>query len=349
MVTVKNDILEEVKNAVGLIKQAKKNGVDIKDVKFGWLKKDKKASLFVTNPLYKESEEVQDIDFKSLFGRIDPIVIKKAPKSEKNAIVDKLFISDVHIGMHIDPKTSMYDMQWNENELFSRLEKIIEFAVSRQQSKNLYIVDLGDYLDGYGGQTTRKGHNLPQNMTDNESFENGLKFKIQLIKSLLPYYENITLRNIVNDNHSGSFAEILSTSLEYYFSEACKNVKVITQRKFMDLYSIGKRTFLTTHGKDSNQLKFGLKAKIDANQTNKILSFLASNGCLDSNNEIYVCKGDSHVYLFDSASSDKFSYWNFPALSPSSSWVQHNFGKGRSGFIVVNFFDNHKTINEYFF
>ena len=37
------------------------------------------------------------------------------------------------------------------------------------------------------------------------------------------------------------------------------------------------------------------------------------------------------------AGSDDFDYYNYPAGSPSSQWVQNNFKKGRRGFVIENF------------
>jgi hypothetical protein len=55
--------------------------------------------------------------------------------------------------------------------------------------------------------------------------------------------------------------------------------------------------------------------------------------------------------LFDYSSSDEFDYFNFPAFSPSSEWVQTNFKKGRSGFVFfqIDLDSNRKVVMPYFF
>ena len=47
------------------------------------------------------------------------------------------------------------------------------------------------------------------------------------------------------------------------------------------------------------------------------------------------------------ATSDDFYYYNYPALSPSSQWVQNNFKKGRRGFVNESFkgLDNTMKVN----
>ena len=64
--------------------------------------------------------------------------------------------------------------------------------------------------------------------------------------------------------------------------------------------------------------------------------------------KIEFSKGDSHQYIFDSSSSDRFDYFNYPAFSPSSSWVQTNFKKGKSGFVFFNYNET-RVINDYLF
>jgi hypothetical protein len=55
--------------------------------------------------------------------------------------------------------------------------------------------------------------------------------------------------------------------------------------------------------------------------------------------------------LFDYCSSDEFDYFNYPAFSDSSEWVQTNFKKGRSGFVFfqIDLVSNRKVVMPYFF
>jgi hypothetical protein len=45
--------------------------------------------------------------------------------------------------------------------------------------------------------------------------------------------------------------------------------------------------------------------------------------------------------------SDDFYYFNYPALSPSSQWVQNNFKKGRRGFILESSLNGQITLKPY--
>ena len=349
-------------------KSANDLGLDEQDVKHGWLK-TKDASLFFTNPAHKDKRSatlnIDDIDFQKLLGDIPKYSFPKkdlsgaSGKDIKDGLFDRVVISDVHIGM--DPTNhgrALYDgLEWNRKVLFSRLEEIVKHVLENQKSNVLHIVELGDFADGLNGQTTRGGHSLPQNMTNQECFDAGFSFKVALIENLAPHFDQIYFRSINNDNHSGDFAYFINSAFKFYCDSAFpdkdrsgnRKVQVTNQLKFIDYEIVGKYCFVTTHGKDSQHMKGGFKPKLDPNQVNKILGYLDTMKLLNRGYEIIFEKGDSHQYLFDSSTSDQFKYYNYPALSPSSDWVATNFQMGRSGFVHFNYHEKRKSINEYFF
>jgi hypothetical protein len=243
----------------------------------------------------------------------------------------------------------MYNTEWNKAILFERLTEMVNFTLAKQESKVLYISDLGDFLDGFNGNTTRGGHSLPQNMSNQEAFDVGFMFKVRLLEALAPHYELIVMRNVCNDNHAGDFAYFVNQAVKSYINTQLKNVQIINQTSFIDWELVGNYCFVSTHGKDTHNLKHGFKAKIDPNQVNKIVGYLNQQQLLNKGYEIIFEKGDSHLYLFDSATSDVFKYYNYPAFSPSSNWVATNFQLGRSGFVHFNYGLLTKSINEYFF
>jgi hypothetical protein len=328
--------------------KANELGLDENDVKHGWIK-TKDASLFFANPSFNSGKEL-NIDFAKLLENAPKLNTEKVNRNVYEGEFDKLVFTDVHIGMDSSDKgRSLYPSEWNENVLFERLEKMINYTLAKQNSNTLYILDLGDYLDGFNAQTTRGGHALPQNMSNQQAFDVGFMFKLQLVQKLAPYYDKIYVRNICNDNHSGDFSYFVNQFFKTYVERDLKNVEVINQTAFIDYQLIGNYCFVTTHGKDTHNLKHGFKPKIDPNQINKIVGYLNTNKLLNKGYEIIFEKGDSHLYLFDSSSSDVFKYYNYPAFSPSSNWVATNFQLGRSGFIHFNYGIEQKSINEFFF
>ena len=345
---LKPDEAEIVNQYRAIKREANSLGLDDKDVKHGWLK-TKDASLFFKNPNFGNGESL-NLDFVKLLENAPKLNTEKVKRTEYSGEFDKLVFTDVHIGMDSSDKgRSLYPSEWNEDILFQRLEKMISYTLAKQNSNVLHILDLGDYLDGFNGQTTRGGHSLPQNMSNQKAFDVGFMFKTMLITHLSPFYDKIYVRNICNDNHSGDFSYFVNQFFKTYVERDLKNVYVTNQTLFIDHEIIGNKCFVTTHGKDTHNLKFGFRPKIDANQINKILGYLNTNQLLNKGYEIIFEKGDSHLYLFDSSSCDVFKYYNYPAFSPSSNWVATNFQLGKSGFIHFNYDTEQKSINEFYF
>lgn len=257
---------------------------------------------------------------------------------------DRLVYTDVHIAMNVNGKDgdSLYEGKWDREEVLRRLNIMLNHVRTFRQGNKLIIDDLGDFLDGLGGQTTRKGHELPQNMSDKDAFELALEFKISLIDNLIDVYDEIICHNITNDNHSGVFSYFVSSAFEKIIN--CRyngKVKVKTIRRFIDHYSEGKHTFVISHGKDVGEQKFGLKPKLDAVQAEKIDQYCKEHKIYNGN-FIEFSKGDSHQAIYDDTTSNDFSYYNYPAFSPPSNWVKTNFKNSKSGF---NFFNIHKEQN----
>lgn len=308
------------------------------------------------NILFKENIELS----KDLTEDYIASVIKKyvypvkivTPKQLNSNKIDRLIYTDVHIGMTPNENGySLYGGVWDEVELNNSLSEMIAFVIKEQKSNTLIIDDLGDYLDGWDGETVRKGHSLPQNMDNQQMFDVGLYFKVKMIDMLVHYYEKIIVNNICEDNHAGAFGYVVNSAFKQIVELKYKNVVVNNHRKFINHYFYGKHCFVISHGKDSHALKFGFKPQLDSKGIEKIDQYLKQNGIYKEADFIEFSKGDSHQMLFDYCTSDDFIYMNYPALSPSSEWVQTNFKKGRSGF-VLQCFDpdtNYKVIKPYFF
>lgn len=357
-VTVLRTYIKRNKNRLldlneGIYETAESVAVDYQNVPHYWDKTNKERSVFVKNPNYIADSSIikptEEIDFLSIFkDKIEPVIFDRINK-QSLSIFDRLVYTDVHVGMNVNPDGySLYGGVWDELELNKRLDIMIEKTISHQKSNTLIISCLGDFMDGYNAMTTRGGHELPQNMDNQKAFDVGFRFKIKLIDSLVPYFENIQCINICNDNHSGSFGYIVNSAFKTYIElKYPDNVEVINQRKFIDHYIIKNRCFILTHGKDDKSLKFGFKPVLDAKQIEKIKNYIDENKL--HNYKIEFSKGDSHQYIFDNSTSKHFQYQNFPAFSPPSQWVQCNFQNSISGFVHFNYYDNQKTTNDFIF
>jgi hypothetical protein len=301
---------------------------------------------------YESGEEKaeNEIDFLKIFeSKIQPILPTYKRNEQDNADFDRLVITDVHVGMNVNPDGySLYGGIWDETELNKRLKDVVNYVVANAKSSKLIIHELGDFMDGWDGFTTRGGHALPQNMDNQKAFDIGLLFKIKLIDSLMPFYNEIQCVNICNDNHAGSFGYIVNSAFKSYVELKYRDsVTVINQRKFIDHYIIDKRCFILTHGKDDKSLKFGFKPVLDSNQIEKIKNYIDENKL--HGYKIEFSKGDSHQLMFDSSTSKHFEYQNFGAFSPPSNWVQTNFQNSISSFSFFNYFENQKSQHNFIF
>lgn len=344
---------EIIKEYRGIKTVSKQTNTPIEDIDFYWDKSSKDYSVNIKNRFFKPRTGAniqEEIDFESIFKSIKPVAVKKQPP--KKGLFDRAVYTDVHIGMtpNVDGY-SLYGGKWDEEEINERLESLINKILLEQKSNTLYLDELGDFMDGWDGETTRKGHALPQNMDNQKAYDVGLSFKIRLIDALIQHYDKIVCHNICNDNHAGAFGYVVNsafkTIMKYKYP---KNVEVNNIRKFIDHYAVGRYVFILSHGKDSKNLKFGFKPVLDTKQIEKISNYIDENFLYTKGCIIEFSKGDSHQWLFDNSSSDRFNYYNYPAFSPSSEWVQTNYKKGISGFIVFNYYENEdKSINEKLF
>ena len=329
--------------------------VDISTVKHLW-KKTKEESVFVKNPLFKEETEIKFDDFQERFEKnITNFLKENVTPNEKVAVkpsylFDLCVFTDVHVGMNPNPNGyGLYGGKWDERELEKRRKTIVKETIETKKHDKLVIFDLGDFMDGWDGETVRKGHSLPQNMDNEKAFDVGLMFKIKLIDDLLQHYSEIEMINICDDNHSGSFAYVVNSAFKLFVEHKYNQVRIINQRKFIDHYMYGKKVFVLTHGKDGKNLKFGFKPILDPRQIEKINNYLDQYNLYEKDYEIIFMKGDSHQDILDNTTSQRFKYWNFPALSPASNWVQTNFKRSISGFYNFNFKEKSISLHPYYF
>ena len=295
------------------------------------------------NIVFKEniSEIVQDFDFESIIQQyIKPVSVLKAPPIKKGKDFDTLTYTDVHVGMDTDKYgQSMYAVPWNREEIMKHVKIMVDTTIAEKESNTLVVDELGDLLDGFDGQTTRGGHALPQNMTNEEAFDCALELKMYIADRLIPQYESVQFNNICNDNHAGSFGYFVNSSFKQICAEKYPGVIVNNHRQFMNYYYVKGVCNVITHGKDDKSLKFGFKPFLEPKGIEKIDQYCKQNDLYKGGEQIIFKKGDSHQALFDMCTSDDFYYFNYPALSPSSQWVQTNFKAGRRGFFNESYKD----------
>lgn len=330
-----------------------KYGLDINSVKSSKLVSHNQGHMVYNIAFYTPDEEVVvDIDnhLEEIVSKyIHPSVkYKISENKESSDVITRLVYSDTHIALDI--KDSLYGGIWNKNELMETMVQMVETTIEYAQEKKsniLYITDLADLMDGYDGQTTRGGHSLPQNMNNKEAFDVAVEFKIEMINLLLEGYnfKKIVCHNVCNSNHGGDFEYFVNSTFKSVIEKWGDRVEVHNHIQFMSHYGVGDHCFINCHGKDSDDMKFGFKVHAGHQEVEKIDQYIKNNGLYSEYKFFHFCKGDSHQFLRDYSTSDDFNYFNYPALSPSSKWVQINFKKGMSGFVLESFTEHEEEID----
>lgn len=296
------------------------------------------------NIVFKENvaEAVKEFDFDGIMEKhINRAIKINRTEMSYDATMcgndfDSLTYTDVHVAMDTNSdNNSMYATEWNREVILQTARDMVLKTLEEKRSDILIVDELGDFLDGLNGYTTRGGHKLPQNMTDEEAYDCGLEFKLLVADGLMPHYNHITFNNICNDNHAGSFGYFVNRAFELIMDKQYGlNATVNNYRQFINHYFVNDICYIITHGKDDKTLKFGFKPFLDSKGIEKIDQYCKQNEIYKTAKKIVFKKGDSHQGLFDMCTSDDFYYFNYPALSPSSQWVQNNFKKGRRGFVL---------------
>ena len=281
------------------------------------------------------------------------LVKYKTPKPTKSKTFDRVVITDIHVGMDASGSINTnptYQHEWNSDVLEKQRLEMCDFIIQNKSSDNLLLDDLGDGADGLNGKTSRGGHDLPQNMSDREIFKQLLEFRIKILDQLVPHYKKITCNLVMESNHGPKIDQMVGEALKIYSEVKYSNVEVVLHDSFMSHYTVGKHTFILTHGKDSEHLKFGMKAVMDNKAKDKVDEYCKQNN-LYNGNWIELSKGDSHQAIFDYTTSNDFDYMSYPCFCPPSTWITTNFKNTGYGFVfqVIDENKRHKQQTNYFY
>lgn len=270
---------------------------------------------------------------------VTPTRVRDIVIPEPSGGVVRLVYTDTHIGMHPD-KTgiALYGGSWEKSDQIQRFNQMfVDTCMYGKDGDILIIDDLGDYMDGWDGKTVRREHDLPQNMTNEEAFDQGVKLKVELVDRIMArgIFSKIIINNICNSNHSSSYDYVVNSAVKLILDAKYGDaVQITNHKKFINHYTVGNHTFIISHGKDKENMKVGFKPALKPLDVSKIVNYIIEN---DIRGNIEFSKGDSHQCLFDMCTSDRFDYMNYPSLAPASEWVTTNFQRGRSGFVIQLF------------
>lgn len=285
-----------------------------------WVKYEKKDTDYLA--------EIQSIFSSLKFDKIKPF---KPTKSQK-AI--KVTLSDMHVGMSVN--NSLFNYSYGETEFNMALDMVFNSVMEQFKSNGkfdvIFIQDLGDALDGYNNETTRGGHKLEQNMTNNQAFHIFVKGKLNLIDRI--YKSNVANKVVVCDtvncNHSGDFGFMANYAIKLACEKMYPKIEYNIFEKFIEHFFYGEHCFIQCHGKDKQYMRSGMPLKLDDKTQNYIGQYIDRMEI--KSKFIHFDKGDLHQLSYQRCK--RFDYRNYMSLAPPSNWVQHNFNDGYSGFSI---------------
>lgn len=329
-------------------------GIDPRLTKLWWDKRDSGMSICYINPTppsvrnYNLDEALGDI-----VEGINTDGIKRwEPIQTESEKALNVVISDAHVGMC--PKGGMFAYEYNAEVYKEKMKGVFSNIVKEYEThghfEEIVISNLGDQEDGWMEQTTRGGHNLPQNMRPSEIFNACTTAHVELVESIVAMgiTNKVILRSCTNDNHSGVFADVVATGtkmiINKMFSDDVVEVDILDD--FVSLRTFGNHAFLLTHGKDKDHMKRGWTLQLNdgmKNKVNEIIDYLEIKEPY-----IHVLKGDLHQIGYERTS--RFDYRNYCSFAPPSPYVQSNFGISYSGYSiqVIPKWSNEIATTEYF-
>jgi hypothetical protein len=303
-------------------------------------KNSKQEDYWIISAMVVKKKE-NDIVFENLENILSDIFKDKKPfVKEKNVKITNnkslfIYTSDKHIGAYVDKNNAMYLNEYNGITYMQRMMLIvleIKYLVDMFGTfEDIYIIDLGDRMDGLNGYTTRGGHKLPQNMSDKTAFETAITVEKDFYDSIFQnqYAANYHMITNACSNHGGVFDYVVARALEIYVNTKYPFVKTSVQEKFIQHIEYGKHVILFTHGKDTEDMKHGLPLHVNDKTENYINKYLMYHNIDFKNKTVSLIKGDLHRDT--SEITYGFRYKNVLSLFGGSKWIGTNFGPTKAG------------------
>jgi hypothetical protein len=266
-------------------------------------------------------------DIREIFSTTEKFSGKvKYCESDKALFV---YIADDHTG--IDFKDSLFGNPYTGDIYHNRLKELAKQIISLDYViDTLFIVNLGDELDGFNKQTTRGGHAL-ESLSNKEQFNIYTSARKTFYDTVMisGLFQEVNIININNSNHSGNdYSYIVNKALEFYLDARYDNITIINQDKFIDSYVWGEHSILLTHGKDEKYMKFGFPLNLNE----KVDLWLLDYSKNLTTKYISTVKGDLHAYSVNIGKSGR--YINVPSICGGSNWIEHNYGSSNAGALL---------------
>lgn len=296
-----------------------------------WYTLKKKEGLYTEEHFQKLKE--------LLTKELKPQQYKPTIKTNEKALF--IYTSDKHIGA-LTKEDSIYVNKYDKQEMRNRIViatlNIIDKAVKIYgRFSSIFIMDLGDALDGFDGKTTRgqKGsssHTLPQQLNNREQHDYYVELHKELFDSIVvqEYAKELYYIATSNSNHGGDFEYGAMRNLETYLNVKYPNIHTFVSYKPYNHLIYGKHCIIFGHGKDEEDMRSGLPLTIVPKVENFIDDYIRINKLGDY--FITFVSGDLHQSAETYAKN--FRYKKVLSQFGSSRWSHTNFGSGSPGVTV---------------
>lgn len=259
----------------------------------------------------------------------------KTPRKLKASAQEKclvIYFSDEHVGLDMR-SNGIYGVKYNEKVFRDRAFTSVLFDLHRLKAEHgrfdkILIAQMGDEIDHWNNKTTRGGHDLVTNMSNEEAHDVWVRTKMDFFDAMIEedFAASYDFFGCANSNHSGKgVAYTAFRHLETYLSLKYPFVNFHIERGFMGLWSYGIHNLLLTHGKDEEFMMRAFPLHLDEKTGNHLRDFMDHQGLKN----VRVVKGDLHQTAYDSVPN--IQYRNVPSLCGVSDYSQLNFGKGMAG------------------
>lgn len=295
------------------------------------------------NKLAKENQELKKNtgDFHFIEDvEIKPWRIKEKYETHKDLM---LHLSDIHVGAKCNTG-SLYDNNWNEEELERRLDRIIDLIGENFGILDTIVINmLGDYLDGMDNQTARRDHFMPQNMDNREQFNVFIKQMLSFIGQLTYYCSRIIIYAVPEGNHGGTADYMAIKALEYAVGKKFPDIQFTVFEKYYGYYKFYEESYVIHHGKDGQFMKKPMPLNLNDQSSVMIRDWLDAEQIHESG--VHIIKGDLHSNNLNSCR--KFDYRNVLSLFGNSDYSMMNYPTNSYGISYDFFINGVRTIGTF--
>ena len=293
-----------------------------------WFKMKRKENIYTE----EHFEHLRDM----LTKHIEPFSMPVVNKANDEGLF--ILSSDKHIGA-LTKLDSIYKNLYTKEEIKKRLLANTILEIEKWVFKfgtfdTLFIMDLGDALDGFNQKTTgglrgTSSHILPQQLNNREQHDFYVEVHRELFDYIMPmgYAKQVNFIATSNSNHGGDFEYSAMRTLETYLELKYPQVKTYVNYKPLNHFIYGNHAIIFGHGKDDEDMKHGFPLTL-TDKVEKVLSDYIRVNDLNKYN-VRVITGDLHQSC--NMYGKNFRYRKVLSQYGSSKWMHTNFGSGSPG------------------